>query len=183
MNIIETKIEGVYLIKPKIFKDERGYFFESFNQKEINKKTNVSFVQDNQSLSSKHILRGLHFQKPPFAQDKLVSVIKGSVLDVVVDIRVNSKTYGKYIIEELNEENHHQLFIPIGMAHGFLSLEDHTIFAYKCSNFYNRESEGVIKWNDPDLNIKWPISNPILSEKDENAKKFSSFVSPFFKDE
>ena len=183
MNIIKTKIEGVYLIKPKIFKDERGYFFESFNQKEINKKTNVSFVQDNQSLSSKDILRGLHFQKPPFAQDKLVSVIKGSVLDVVVDIRVNSKTYGKYIIEELNEENHHQLFIPIGMAHGFLSLEDHTIFAYKCSNFYNRESEGVIKWNDPDLNIKWPISNPILSEKDENAKKFSSFVSPFFKDE
>ncbi|MDA9809972.1 dTDP-4-dehydrorhamnose 3,5-epimerase [Flavobacteriales bacterium] len=179
MNIIETKIEGVYLIKPKIFKDERGYFFESFNQKKINKKTNVSFVQDNQSLSSKHILRGLHFQKPPFAQDKLVSVIKGSVLDVVVDIRVNSKTYGKYIIEELNEENHHQLFIPTGMAHGFLSLEEHTIFSYKCSNFYNRESEGALKWNDPDLNIKWPISNPILSEKDENAKKFSSFVSPF----
>ena len=183
MNIIETIIEGVYLIKPKIFKDERGYFFESFNQKEINKKTNVSFVQDNQSLSSKDILRGLHFQKPPFAQDKLVSVIKGSVLDVVVDIRVNSKTYGKYIIEELNEENHHQLFIPIGMAHGFLSLENHTIFSYKCSNFYNKESEGTIKWNDPDLNIKWPVSNPILSEKDENAKKFSSFVSPFFKDE
>ena len=179
MNIIETIIEGVYLIKPKIFKDERGYFFESFNQKEINKKTNVSFVQDNQSLSSKDILRGLHFQKPPFAQDKLVSVIKGSVLDVVVDIRVNSKTYGKYIIEELNEENHHQLFIPTGMAHGFLSLEDHTIFSYKCSDFYNKESEGAIKWNDPDLNIKWPISNPILSEKDENAKKFSSFVSPF----
>jgi dTDP-4-dehydrorhamnose 3,5-epimerase len=179
LNIIETKIEGVYLIKPTIFKDERGYFFESFNQKKINKKTNVSFVQDNQSLSSKHILRGLHFQKPPFAQDKLVSVIKGSVLDVVVDIRVNSKTYGKYIIEELNEENHHQLFIPTGMAHGFLSLEEHTIFSYKCSNFYNRESEGALKWNDPDLNIKWPISNPILSEKDENAKKFSSFVSPF----
>ena len=179
MNIIETKIEGVYLIKPIIFKDERGYFFESFNQKKINKKTNVSFVQDNQSLSSKHILRGLHFQKPPFAQDKLVSVIKGSVLDVVVDIRVNSKTYGKHIIEELNEENHHQLFIPTGMAHGFLSLEEHTIFSYKCSNFYNRESESALKWNDPDLNIKWPISNPILSEKDENAKKFSSFVSPF----
>ena len=179
MNIIETKIEGVYIIKPKIFKDERGYFFESFNQKEINKKTNVRFVQDNQSLSSKDILRGLHFQKPPFAQDKLVSVIKGSVLDVVVDIRINSKTYGKYIFEELNEDNHHQLFIPIGMAHGFLSLENHTIFSYKCSNFYNKESEGAIKWNDPDLNIKWPVSNPILSEKDENAKKFSSFVSPF----
>ena len=179
MNIIETKIEGVYLIKPKIFKDERGYFFESFNQKEINKKTNVRFVQDNQSLSSKDILRGLHFQKPPFAQDKLVSVIKGSVLDVVVDIRINSKTYGKYIFEELNEDNHHQLFIPIGMAHGFLSLENHTIFSYKCSNFYNKESEGAIKWNDPDLKIKWPVSNPILSEKDENAKKFSSFVSPF----
>ena len=179
MNIIETKIEGVYLIKPKIFKDERGYFFESFNQKKINKKTNVSFVQDNQSVSSKNILRGLHFQKPPHAQAKLVRVIRGSVLDVVVDIRVNSKTYGKYIIEELNEENHHQLFIPTGMAHGFLSLEEHTIFSYKCSNFYNRESEGALKWNDPDLNIKWPISNPILSEKDENAKKFSSFVSPF----
>ncbi|MDG1440399.1 MAG: dTDP-4-dehydrorhamnose 3,5-epimerase [Flavobacteriales bacterium] len=180
MNKKKKKIEGVYLIKPKIFKDERGYFFESFNQKEISKKTNVSFVQDNQSLSSKNIIRGLHFQKPPFAQDKLVTVIKGSVLDVVVDIRVNSKTYGKYIIVELNEENHHQLFIPIGMAHGFLSLEDHTIFSYKCSDFYNKESEGAIKWNDPDLNIKWPISNPILSEKDENAKKFSSFVSPFF---
>ena len=149
MNIIETIIEGVYLIKPKIFKDERGYFFESFNQKEINKKTNVSFVQDNQSLSSKDILRGLHFQKPPFAQDKLVSVIKGSVLDVVVDIRVNSKTYGKYIIEELNEENHHQLFIPIGMAHGFLSLEDHTIFAYKCSNFYNTVVIVWPKWKSP----------------------------------
>ena len=169
MNIIETKIEGVYIIKPKIFKDERGYFFESFNQKEINKKTNVRFVQDNQSLSSKDILRGLHFQKPPFAQDKLVSVIKGSVLDVVVDIRINSKTYGKYIFEELNEDNHHQLFIPIGMAHGFLSLENHTIFSYKFDNYYNRQFEKGILFDDPSLEINWeiPKKDIKLSPKDK----------------
>lgn len=179
MKILNTKIDGVFLIKPQIFQDKRGYFFESFNQKKINEKIKVNFVQDNQSLSSKNILRGLHFQKPPFAQSKLVSVINGSVLDVVVDIRRGSKTYGEYIIEELNDKNHHLLFIPEGMAHGFLSLEDHTIFSYKCSEFYHKESEDSIIWNDPDIGIKWPNISPILSEKDQSAKKFSSFVSPF----
>ena len=181
MNIISTKIEGVYLIKPEIFKDERGSFFESFNQKIFEKETNqkLNFVQDNQSNSAKNILRGLHFQKPPHAQAKLVRVIKGSVLDVVVDLRKESKTYGEYILEELSEYNNHQLFIPVGMAHGFLTLEDDTIFSYKCSEFYFKESEDSIIWNDSSIGIKWPDIIPLLSKKDQNAKKFSSFISPF----
>ena len=181
MKIIDTKINGLFLIKPNIYEDERGYFFESFNQNIFDKRIveKVNFVQDNQSLSSKNILRGLHFQKPPHGQSKLVSVIKGSVLDVVVDIRKNSNTFGQYVMEELTEFNHHQLYIPVGMAHGFLALEDQTIFTYKCYNFYHKESEDSILWNDKDLNINWPNINPILSEKDKNAKKFSSFVSPF----
>ena len=181
MKINITNIQGVYLIKPKIFKDDRGVFFESFNKKIFDNKVDskINFVQDNQSLSSKGVLRGLHFQNPPHAQAKLVSVVKGSVIDVVVDLRKESKTYGNYILEELSEYNNHQLFVPKGMAHGFLTLEDNTIFSYKCSDFYHKESEDSILWNDPALNIKWPNSNPILSEKDENAKKFSSFVSPF----
>ena len=181
MNIISTKIEGVYLIKPKIFNDDRGSFFESFNMKVFQKETNqkINFVQDNQSVSSKNILRGLHFQKPPHAQAKLVRVIKGSVLDVVVDLRKKSKTYGEYILEELSEYNNHQLFIPKGMAHGFLTLEDNTIFTYKCSEFYCKDAEDSIIWNDNSIGIKWPGSKPLLSKKDQNAKKFSSFVSPF----
>lgn len=181
MKINITNIQGVYLIKPKIFKDDRGVFFESFNKEIFDNKVDskINFVQDNQSLSSKGVLRGLHFQNPPHAQAKLVSVVKGSVIDVVVDLRKESKTYGNYILEELSEYNNHQLFVPKGMAHGFLTLEDNTIFSYKCSDFYHKESEDSILWNDPALNIKWPNSNPILSEKDENAKKFSSFVSPF----
>ena len=181
MKINITNIQGVYLIKPKIFKDDRGVFFESFNNEIFDNKVDskINFVQDNQSLSSKGVLRGLHFQNPPHAQAKLVSVVKGSVIDVVVDLRKESKTYGNYILEELSEYNNHQLFVPKGMAHGFLTLEDNTIFSYKCSDFYHKESEDSILWNDPALNIKWPNSNPILSEKDENAKKFSSFVSPF----
>ena len=181
MNIISTKIEGVYLIKPKIFNDDRGSFFESFNMKVFQKETNqkISFVQDNQSVSSKNILRGLHFQKPPHAQAKLVRVIKGSVLDVVVDLRKKSKTYGEYILEELSEYNNHQLFIPKGMAHGFLTLEDNTIFTYKCSEFHCKDAEDSIIWNDSSIGIKWPGSKPLLSKKDQNAKKFSSFVSPF----
>ena len=181
MNIISTKIEGVYLIKPKIFNDDRGSFFESFNMKVFQKETNqkISFVQDNQSVSSKNILRGLHFQKPPHAQAKLVRVIRGSVLDVVVDLRKKSKTYGEYILEELSEYNNHQLFIPKGMAHGFLTLEDNTIFTYKCSEFYCKDAEDSIIWNDNSIGIKWPGSKPLLSKKDQNAKKFSSFVSPF----
>ena len=181
MNIISTKIEGVYLIKPKIFNDDRGSFFESFNMKVFQKETNqkINFVQDNQSVSSKNILRGLHFQKPPHAQAKLVRVIKGSVLDVVVDLRKKSKTYGKYILEELSEYNNHQLYLPKGMAHGFLTLEDNTIFTYKCSEFYCKEAEDSIIWNDSSIRIKWPDIIPLLSKKDLKAKKFSSFVSPF----
>ena len=181
MEVKKTKINGVFLIKPQIFKDKRGYFFESFNSKEFRKAIglDVQFIQDNQSLSSKNVLRGLHFQHPPFAQAKLVSVIKGEVLDVVVDIRKGSNTYGEYIAEHLSEENHQQLYIPEGMAHGFLTLKDDTIFTYKCSNYYNKEAEGSILWNDELLNINWGSSNPIVSHKDQQAKNFSSFVTPF----
>ena len=181
MEVKKTKINGVFLIKPQIFKDKRGYFFESFNSKEFRKAIglDVQFVQDNQSLSSKNVLRGLHFQHPPFAQAKLVSVIKGEVLDVVVDIRKGSDTYGEYIAENLSEENHQQLYIPEGMAHGFLTLKDDTIFTYKCSNHYSKEAEGSILWNDELLNVNWGSSNPIVSHKDQQAKNFSSFVTPF----
>ena len=181
MELKKTKINGVFLIKPQVFKDNRGHFFESFNSKKFNEDTglDVQFVQDNQSLSSKNVLRGLHFQHPPFAQAKLVSVIKGEVLDVVVDIRKESDTYGEYIAENLNEENHHQLFIPEGMAHGFLTLKDDTIFSYKCSNYYDKGSEDGIIWNDSNLKIDWKIKNPLVSEKDQLAQNFTSFVSPF----
>jgi dTDP-4-dehydrorhamnose 3,5-epimerase len=181
LKIKNTKIKGVYIIKPTKFKDNRGVFFESFNDQIFKKKidSKVNFVQDNQSISKKGVLRGLHFQNPPFGQAKLVSVLKGRVLDVVVDLRKESRTFGEYIMEELSEYNNRQLFIPKGMAHGFLTIEDNTIFSYKCSDFYHKESEDSIVWNDSTLNIKWPNSNPILSEKDENAKKFTSFVSTF----
>ena len=181
MEVKKTKINGVFLIKPQVFKDNRGHFFESFNSKKFNEATglDVQFVQDNQSLSSKNVLRGLHFQHPPFSQAKLVSVIKGEVLDVVVDIRKESDTFGEYIAENLNEENHHQLFIPEGMAHGFLTLKDDTIFSYKCSNYYDKGSEDGIIWNDGNLKIDWKIKNPLVSEKDQLAQNFTSFVSPF----
>lgn len=181
MEVKKTKINGVFLIKPQVFKDNRGHFFESFSSKKFNEATglDVQFVQDNQSLSSKNVLRGLHFQHPPYAQAKLVSVIKGEVLDVVVDIRKESDTYGEYIVENLNEENHHQLFIPEGMAHGFLTLKDDTIFSYKCSNYYDQGSEDGIIWNDSNLKIDWKIKNPLVSEKDQLAQNFTSFVSPF----
>ena len=181
MEVKKTKINGVFLIKPQVFKDNRGHFFESFNSKKFNEATglDVQFVQDNQSLSSKNVLRGLHFQHPPFSQAKLVSVIKGEVLDVVVDIRKESDTFGEYLAENLNEENHHQLFIPEGMAHGFLTLKDDTIFSYKCSNYYDKSSEDGIIWNDGNLKIDWKIKNPLVSEKDQLAQNFTSFVSPF----
>lgn len=181
MEVKKTKINGVFLIKPQVFKDNRGHFFESFSSRKFKEATglDVQFVQDNQSLSSKNVLRGLHFQHPPYAQAKLVSVIKGEVLDVVVDIRKESDTYGEYIVENLNEENHHQLFIPEGMAHGFLTLKDDTIFSYKCSNYYDQGSEDGIIWNDSNLKIDWKIKNPLVSEKDQLAQNFTSFVSPF----
>lgn len=171
MNIIETNIKEVIIIEPRIFNDARGYFFESFSERDFNSQVRlVKFVQDNESKSSYGVLRGLHFQKPPFCQSKLVRVIKGAVLDVAVDIRKGSPTFGKHVAVELTEDNHRQLFIPRGFAHGFSVLSDEVIFQYKCDNFYAPQSEGAIAWNDPDLNIDWkiPTDRIILSEKDKN---------------
>ena len=169
MEVIKTAIEGVFIIEPRLFKDDRGYFFESFSQRKFNEKVRkVNFVQDNESKSSYGVLRGLHFQKPPYAQSKLVRVIKGAVLDVAVDIRKGSPTFGKYVSVELTEDNHRQFFIPRGFAHGFSVLSDEVIFQYKCDNFYAPQYEGAIAWNDPVLGIDWeiPREKAILSEKD-----------------
>lgn len=174
MKIIETAIEDVVIIEPRLFKDERGYFFESFSQREFEEKIRkISFVQDNESKSSYGVLRGLHFQKPPYAQSKLVRVIKGAVLDVAVDIRKGSPTFGKHVAVELTEENHLQLFIPHGFAHGFSVLSQEVIFQYKCDNFYAPQSEGALAWDDSDLNINWriPTNQIILSEKDKHHEK------------
>ena len=180
MEIIKTSIEGLLIIKPDVFKDERGYFFESYNKERFAKEELVmNFVQDNESKSSKGVLRGLHFQKPPYAQGKLVRVVKGSVMDVAVDLRKNSPTYGKWESRILNEDNKEMFWIPEGFAHGFLTLEDNTVFTYKCTNIYNKESECSILWNDPDINIDWNIENPILSEKDKISPLFKDFVTPF----
>jgi dTDP-4-dehydrorhamnose 3,5-epimerase len=180
MEIIETGIKDLVVIKPKVFRDDRGYFFESFNRSKLDVLGNdLEFVQDNQSLSQKDVLRGLHFQNPPYAQAKLVSVIQGSVLDVAVDIRKESPTYGKSFSIVLDGIEKNQLFIPAGFAHGFKTLENNTIFFYKCTNYYNKESEGCLLWNDPDLNINWDIENPMLSEKDKIGQLFDTFVSNF----
>ncbi len=180
MEIIETKIKDLLIIKPKVFADARGYFFESYNQDVFHQHNiTVNFKQDNQSLSSTGVLRGLHFQAPPHDQGKLVRVITGAVLDVAVDIRKNSPTYGEHVTIELTEENKTMFYIPPGFAHGFLTLRDNTIFSYKCTNVYNKASEGCVLWNDADLNINWNISNPILSEKDLIGIPFKEFTSPF----
>ena len=171
MNVIKTDIDDVVIIEPRIFKDARGYFFESFSQREFDEKVRpIRFVQDNESKSSYGVLRGLHFQKPPFAQSKLVRVIKGAVLDVAVDIREGSPTFGRYVAVELTEENHLQFFIPRGFAHGFSVLTDEVIFQYKCDNFYAPQSEGALAWDDPDLEIDWkiPADKVLLSEKDKH---------------
>lgn len=171
MNILKTTIDGVVIIEPRIFTDSRGYFFESFSERDFCKQVReVRFVQDNESKSSYGVLRGLHFQKPPFCQSKLVRVIKGAVLDVAVDIRKGSPTFGQHVAVELTEDNHRQFFVPRGFAHGFSVLSDEVIFQYKCDNFYAPQSEGAIAWNDPDLNIDWklPADKVILSEKDKN---------------
>lgn len=180
MNITKTDIEGLIIIEPQIFKDSRGCFFESWNAKKF-KQLGISedFVQDNQSVSSKGVLRGLHFQNPPYAQAKLVRVIKGSVLDVAVDLRKNSSTYGKHVSVILSEQNNKSFFIPKGFAHGFLSLEDNTVFNYKCSDYYNKESEGSLLWNDEDLKIDWQIDNPLVSKKDLQADLFKNFKTKF----
>ena len=182
MEIIKTDIEGVMIIEPKVFGDERGYFFESFSQKEFEENVcKTVFVQDNESKSCYGVLRGLHFQAPPFAQAKLVRCVKGRVLDVNVDIRKGSPTYGKHIACELSEENHRMLFIPRGFAHGFSVLSETAIFQYKCDNYYTPQSEGALQWNDKDLNINWLLSekNVILSEKDKHHPSFKDFESPF----
>jgi dTDP-4-dehydrorhamnose 3,5-epimerase len=180
MKIIPTTLNGLFRIQPTVFEDSRGYFFESYN-KDIFSKDGIEteFVQDNQSFSQKGVLRGLHFQNPPFGQVKLVRVISGSVLDVVVDIRKNSPTYGMHFSEVLTAIHKNMLYVPAGFAHGFLVLEDNTIFSYKCSNTYHKESEESILWNDPDLNINWGISNPSLSEKDKSANFFKGFISKY----
>jgi len=171
INVIDTEIEGVKIIEPRLFGDSRGYFFESFSQKEFNEKVcKTTFVQDNESKSIAGVVRGLHYQKPPYAQSKLVRVVKGSVLDVAVDIRKGSHTFGKHVAVVLTEDNHRQFFIPRGFAHGFAVLSDEAVFQYKCDNFYAPQSEGAIAWDDPDLDIDWqvPSDNRILSEKDSH---------------
>ena len=180
MELIKTTIKDLLVIKPKVFGDDRGYFFESWSKAAFEKNgLNLDFVQDNQSLSSKGVLRGLHFQNPPFAQGKLVRVIKGSVMDVAVDIRKDSSTYGKHFSIELSEENKLMLWIPPGFAHGFVTLEEDTIFTYKCTGVYNKESEGALLWNDKDLDIKWGVDNPLVSDKDKVAGNFNDFESQF----
>jgi len=180
VKIIETAIPDVKLVMPSVFRDERGYFMESYREKAFEEAgMHIKFVQDNQSLSGKDILRGLHFQAPPFAQAKLVKVVSGAVLDIALDIRPNSATFGQHVSQILNTENMFQLFIPEGFAHGFVTLEDNTVFQYKCSNYYHKESEGGIAWNDPALGIDWQIENPILSIKDTQNPLFKDFTSPF----
>ena len=183
MEVFKTGIEGVFVIEPKVFGDNRGYFFESFNAKEFAEKTgvDVTFVQDNESKSRYGVLRGMHFQFPPYTQSKLVRVVKGKVLDVVVDIRKGSPTYGKYEMCELTEDNHRQFYVPKGMAHGFCVLSEEAIFQYKCDDFYHPEAEGAIAWDDSDINIEWPIADAdvILSEKDKHHSQLKDFDSPF----
>ena len=169
MNFIETKINGLVIIEPKVFTDERGFFLESYNQKEFAQNgIDVSFVQDNHSKSTRGILRGLHFQKEPYAQDKLVRVVVGEVLDVAVDLRPDSPTFGQYESVLLSAENKKLFFIPKGFAHGFIVLSDIAEFQYKCSNFYSKESEGGLIWNDPDVKIDWTIPNPVLNDRDQH---------------
>ena len=176
MKFIKTEIEDLIIIEPTVFSDKRGYFLESYNQNKFEEIVGkVSFVQDNESKSSKGVLRGLHFQKPPYCQSKLVRCVKGVVLDVALDLRKNSKTYGYFETTVLSGKNKKQLFIPKGFAHGFVVLSDFAIFSYKVDNYYNYESESGIFWNDPELKIKWPVKKPILSAKDKNNRPFGFF--------
>ena len=177
MKVQQTNIEGVYIIEPMLHGDERGYFMESFSERDFEAQTglNVRFVQDNESRSRKGVLRGLHFQKEPYAQAKLVRVVHGKVLDVAVDIRPESPTFGKYVATELSAENHRQMFIPKGFAHGYVVLEDDTVFQYKCDEYYHPEAEGGIAWNDPQIAIDWGVAENevILSEKDKHRPLLS----------
>ncbi len=177
----EIALEGLILIKPKIFPDHRGEFFESYNTDRLNNLIGEKpfFFQDNISVSKKNVLRGLHFQRSPMAQAKLIQVFRGGILDVVVDLRLNSATYGQHYKVELNDQNRFQLWIPQGFAHGFLTLEDNTIFSYKCTSAYSKNHEMNLLWNDPLLNIDWGITSPLLSEKDKLGQPFENFDSPF----
>lgn len=182
MEIINTAIDGVVIIEPRVFKDTRGYFFESFSQREFEEKVRkIKFLQDNESMSSYGVMRGLHFQRPPFSQSKLVRCVKGAVLDVAVDIRKGSPTYGQHVAVELTEDNHRQFFIPRGFAHGFAVLSETAVFQYKCDNFYAPEADGGISIKDENLCIDWriPVDNAILSEKDIKHVSLKDFDSPF----
>lgn len=182
MEVIKTDIEGVVILEPRVFKDDRGYFFESFSQREFNEKVaEVTFVQDNESMSTRGVMRGLHFQRPPFTQAKLVRCVRGAVLDVAVDIRKGSPTFGKHVAVELTEENHRQLFIPHGFAHGFVVLSDVAIFQYKCDNYYAPQADGGISIQDPSLGIDWKIdtADAILSAKDLNHPVLADYDTPF----
>lgn len=182
MNVINTAIDGVIIIEPRIFEDARGYFFESFSQREFDEKVRaVTFVQDNESKSSYGVMRGLHFQRPPFTQSKLVRCVKGAVLDVAVDIRKGSSTYGQHVAVELTEDNHRQFFVPRGFAHGFAVLSETAIFQYKCDEFYHPEADGGISIIDDSLGIDWciPSEKVIMSEKDTKHPLIKDFESPF----
>ncbi len=180
MQVTSFEIQGPLLIEPRVFTDDRGYFYESYNEAAFYAAgITEHFVQDNQSLSKKNVVRGLHFQSPPFAQGKLVRVMQGSVIDVAVDIRKSSPTYGKHVRVELNAASRKMFYIPPGFAHGFAALEDDTIFLYKCTNLYDKVSEGGIIWNDPDLNIDWGVEQPIISSKDLELPSFRQFETKF----
>ena len=181
MNIIKTDIEGPVIVEPRIFGDARGYFFESYSARDFAQVAEVAFVQDNESRSCYGVVRGLHFQRPPYAQAKLVRVVEGRVLDVAVDIRRGSPTYGRHTAVELTGENHRQFFIPQGFAHGFAVLSETALFQYKCDEFYHPESEGALAWDDPTLAIDWrlPAADVVLSDKDRHHPSFKDFVSPF----
>ncbi len=180
MRFLKTDIEGLVVVEPVVFTDERGHFFESYNEQLFEKNgISTKFVQDNQSVSHKNVLRGLHFQKPPYAQAKLVRVLSGSVLDVAVDIRKDSKTYGQHYSILLSDNNGKMFYVPEGFAHGFLALEENTVFSYKCSNFYEKNAEDCLSWKDNELDIDWGIDAPVISNKDNIAISFNQFKSPF----
>ncbi|MGF1566311.1 MAG: dTDP-4-dehydrorhamnose 3,5-epimerase [Flavobacteriales bacterium] len=181
MTIHSTAIDGLLVIEPSVYTDDRGYFFEHYNKKAFRKMTGVAanFVQDNESSSMAGTIRGLHFQVPPFEMGKLIRVVNGSVLDVAVDLRVGSPTFGRHASVVLSAQNKRQMWVPPGFAHGFLALEDDSIVSYKCSTYYNRDSERCLRWNDPDLGIDWGVDKPLLSEKDANSPLFREFDSPF----
>ena len=182
MKVTKTIFKDLLIIQPNVIGDDRGYFFEAFNEAQFRVQTglNITFVQDNESMSSKGVLRGLHFQTPPKTQAKLVRVAKGAVIDVVVDLRVTQPTFGQHFKIVLSEQNKTQLFVPEGFAHGFVVLEENSIFSYKCTNYYSREHDRSMLWNDPALGIDWEVDHPMVSQKDSEAKGFEHFKDIFF---